>query len=390
MTNFAGQHLEEMADMRSARKCKIVLLCSVIAVLIMIYYGTTHVINQDYLFGTINIFCAIVLAGNLFYLRVNPSVNISDVVLSSVLLLQTFLLLFYGEHIADRLLWLYPICAAIIFACEFRTGFILSTSLFVLTAVICLFTNMATIPAHFALDRFLVSLLAICVLSNFSAYYYAKVVSYIQSLHKEGIEDLAYRDKLTGLANRWSFESWALGKLEQVKDNDTLTAMVFLDIDNFKSINDTYGHEIGDRVLQHFANRLKNNIRTKDRKTQRNDYSIARFAGDEFVLLLYGVNSVEDLNRILGRICHLFEDSYQSTQRINKLTVSAGVAIYPDDADSMLELTRCADKAMYSAKHSGKNQYRYYNPDLAKSVDGEDELDLAKITPLIKAKTNDS
>ncbi|RSD31152.1 GGDEF domain-containing protein [Vibrio pectenicida] len=390
MTNFAGQHLEEMADMRSARKCKIVLLCSVIAVIIMIYYGTNHVISQDYLFGTLNIFCATILACNLFYLRYNPSVNVSDIVLSSVLLFQALLLLFYGEHISDRLLWLYPIIAAIIFACEFRTGLFLSVSLFIFITIVCFFTNMVTVPGQFAIDRFLISLLALIVLSNSSAYFYSKVVSYIQSLYKEGIEDLAYRDKLTGLANRWSFESWALGKLEQVKNNETLTAMVFLDIDNFKSINDTYGHEIGDRVLQHFANRLKNNIRTKDRKTQKNDYSIARFAGDEFVLLLYGVNSVDDLNSILGRICHLFEDSYQSTARINKLTVSAGVAIYPDDADSMLELTRCADKAMYSAKHSGKNQYRYYNPEHAKLVNVKDELDSTKVTPLKKAKTNDS
>ena len=389
MTNFVGQHLEEMADMRSARKCKIVFMCSMIALIIMAYYGLLHISNQSYLFGITNGLCVIILAGNLLYQRLNPSVNVSDIVLSGVLLFQAAMLLFYGEHITDRLLWLFPILAAVILACEFKTGLIISVSSYLLIFVVCVFTDLVVVSGQFAIDRFLISLLALGVLCNTSAYFYAKVTSYIQSLYKEGIEDLAYRDQLTGLANRWSFESWALGKLEQVRDNDTLTAMVFLDIDNFKMINDTYGHEIGDRVLQHFANRLKNNIRTKDRKTQKNDYSIARFAGDEFVLLLYGVNSVEDLNRILERICHLFEDSYQSTERINKLTVSAGVALFPDDADSMLELTRCADKAMYSAKHSGKNQYRYYNPHQCDSLDSEEELGLGKVTPLKTARPND-
>lgn len=390
MTNFVGQHLEEMADMRSARKRKIVLLCSAIALLIMTYYGLNHFINLDYLFGFLNIFCVLVLAGNLLYQRLNPSVNVSDIVLSSVLLFQAFMLLFYGEHITDRLLWLYPILAAVIFACEFKTGLIMSACFLGFTTLVCLLTDIVIVPEQFAIDRFLISLFALCVLCNTSAYFYAKVTSYIQSLYKEGIEDLAYRDQLTGLANRWSFESWAQGKLEQVKNNKTLTAMVFLDIDNFKAINDTYGHEIGDRVLQHFANRLKNNIRTKDRKTQKNDYSIARFAGDEFVLLIYGLNSIDDLNGILERICHLFEDSYQSTERINKLTVSAGVALYPDDADSLLELTRCADKAMYSAKHSGKNQYRYYNPHQTETLTEESELGLSKVTPLKAARPSES
>ncbi|MCV5917288.1 GGDEF domain-containing protein, partial [Escherichia coli] len=118
------------------------------------------------------------------------------------------------------------------------------------------------------------------------SYYYAKVVSYIQTLYREGIEELAYLDQLTGLANRWSFETWARAKLHDIDHSDecSVTALVFLDIDNFKYINDTYGHDVGDQVLKAFATRLKKSIRNSDRKTDKHDYSIARFAGDEFVL----------------------------------------------------------------------------------------------------------
>ncbi|MDN3684866.1 hypothetical protein QW180_20030 [Vibrio sinaloensis] len=80
-------------------------------------------------------------------------------------------------------------------------------------------------------DRFIISLLALCLLCNTSSYYYDKAVTYIQSLYREGIEDLAYLDQLTGLANRWSFESWASEKkLEQERNSNTLTAMVFFSI----------------------------------------------------------------------------------------------------------------------------------------------------------------
>ena len=127
------------------------------------------------------------------------------------------------------------------------------------------------------------------------------MVNYIQTLYREGIEELAYLDQLTGLANRWSFETWARAKLEELDQthSNTVTALVFLDIDNFKHINDNYGHDVGDRVLKHFATRLKNNIRNKDRKTDKHDYSIARFAGDEFVLMLYDVRCKKDLDTIM-------------------------------------------------------------------------------------------
>ncbi|KJY89906.1 diguanylate cyclase [Vibrio neptunius] len=379
MVGFAGQHLEEMADLRSARKSKAVLLCSLISLVVLVYYGGVHIADQNYWFAALNLLCVGILGVNLWYLKLNPTTNVTELILSGVLLFHATMLLLYGDNISDRLLWLYPILTAVIFVCEFRAGLLLSGTFYVLTALACLFTNVIPIPVNLSVDRFLLSLFALCLLCNTSSYFYAKVVNYIQSLYKEGIEDLAYRDQLTGLANRWSFESWALEKLTEVSDSQAITAMVFLDIDNFKTINDTYGHEVGDRVLKHFAKRLKNNIRSKDRKTEKHDYSIARYAGDEFVLLLYDVRSTKDLNGILDRICHLFEDSYQSTERINKLTVSVGVAIFPEDGDSLPELTRCADKAMYAAKHGGKNQYRYYQRERPTAV-----TDTEKVTPIKK------
>ncbi len=389
MTNFVGRHLEEMADLRSTRKKKLVLLCSIVALVTMAGYGVVNVTSQNYLMGSINLLCSAVLIANLWYLQKNSDQHYADLVLSAVLLIQAVIFLLYGDNTPLRLVWLFPIIAAVIFVNEFRIGMILSCAFFTLTVFSFIIAPETNVEAGLAADRFVISLLALTILCNTSSYYYDKVVSYIQSLYREGIEDLAYMDQLTGLANRWSFENWAEGKLQNTKgDKRSITALVFLDIDDFKSINDTYGHDVGDRVLQHFARRLKNNVRSKDRKTDKHDYSIARFAGDEFVLLLYDVNSREDLENILKRICHLFEDTYESSERINKLTISVGVSLFPQDADTLPELTRCADKAMYAAKHGGKNQYRYYGGDYLAPLENIDDSTLMNVTPI--KKTNGS
>lgn len=384
MPQLAGRKIEEMADIRATRKCNIVLLSSVISLLLLLSYSLIRFTSGDYFLASVNLFASTVLVLNILYLLRHRRLNHCDLVLSGVLLLQGVILLLYGSYIEDRLLWLFPIVAVLIFANNFKVGALLSFGFCTLTLMAVLIPQ----AVHFEVDssqgRFVLSLYALCLLCNISAYYYAKVMNYVQSLYKEGIEDLAYLDQLTGLANRWSFEKWAAGKLIERAESKTITAMVFLDIDNFKLINDNYGHDVGDRVLQHFAKRLKNNIRNKDRKTDKYDYSIARFAGDEFVVLLYDVRSVKDLEGILKRMSELFSDSYQSSEKVNCLTVSVGVAMYPQDAKTLSELTRCADKAMYSAKHAGKNRYHFYNRDLASTLELSPDEPIANVTSIRK------
>ncbi|MEZ8104794.1 GGDEF domain-containing protein [Vibrio cortegadensis] len=369
MTHLVGRHLEEMADIRSTRKRKIVLICSIASCCLFFIYSVLYFTANNYWFGTFDlIWAGIALANSIYVLRKKQPAY-ADLILSSILLIQGVVLFLYSQTGSDHLLWLYPILAAVIFINEFRIGLMLSSSFFVLISSITVLSGVIEIPTTYAASRFLFSLLAMCVICHTSAYYYAKIISYIQSLYQEGIEDLAYMDQLTGLANRWSFENWAKQKLTKIEANKGITALIFIDIDDFKVINDNYGHDVGDRVLQHFAKRLKNNIRTKDRKTDNQDYSIARYAGDEFIILLYDVRSEQDLNQILHRICHLFDHDYNGHERINSLTVSVGAAIFPQDAKDLPELTRCADKAMYAAKHSGKNRFSFYQNCIPDSLD---------------------
>lgn len=389
MAKLVGRHLEDMADIRSTRRKKIVGLCSIAASAMFIYSAFIQFSHSDLGLTVLNGLAALVCIGNYFTIKTVDGPIPADLLLSTILMLQALLLFFYGESSADNMLVLLPILATIILINSFRVGLILSGSFCFIVAYSIFVSD--TIAAKGQLDNtlFFVALLTTCLVCHTSTYYYSKAVNYIQSLYQEGIEDLAYFDQLTGLANRWSFENWAKEKLREIDEtpSSTITALIFLDIDNFKHINDAYGHDVGDRVLQHFANRLKNNVRNKNRKTDKYDYSIARFAGDEFVLMLYDVATKQDLDKILQRIVGLFAASYLEQERINELTLSVGAAIYQQDAFELSELTRCADKAMYSAKHAGKNQYAYYencSPSLAPTGVEKTESQSDNVSPFIK------
>ncbi len=362
MAKLAGCRLEDMADIRLTRKKKIVNLCTLTAFFMFAYYSFDNFNHSYPWLGLFNGLCAVVCLANYIYIYSSKHPLYADLLLSCVLLVDGLVLFLYGDLMSGRVMWLFPILATVILINEFKVGLIFSGAFAAMIGSSLLMAESFTLPSQFNTERFLLTLLTTAVVCHTSSYFYAKVVNYIQTLYQEGIEDLAYSDQLTGLANRWSFENWAKDKLEEIDQLPTtsVTALVFLDIDNFKSINDTYGHDVGDRVLQHFAKRLKNNIRNKDRRTDRYDYSIARFAGDEFVLMLYDVRTKQDLDKILQRIVGLFSSGYDVNERISELTLSVGVAIYQQDAKDISELTRCADKAMYAAKHSGKNQYAYY------------------------------
>jgi len=382
MQKLVGHQLKEMAALSTVRQHKVIMLSSVISIVVFTIYGYYHLSASNYLFGVFNTFCLIATSLNLIYLRKAQKPKYADLVLTLIMLSQALMVFVYGSELENRLLWLFPILASIIFVNTFITGLLVSCT-FCAFVGLTILTNLVHVASDpYSAQRFFISLVTLCAICNTASFFYSRAINYIQSLYNEGIEKLAYTDPLTGLANRWSFEKWATGKLEEERTSGKITALVFLDIDDFKKINDNYGHDIGDKVLKNFAHRLKNNLRTSDRKTNKDDYSVARYAGDEFVLLLYDVNTLVDLDRILQRICHLFNSHYQGRELLNDVTTSVGVALFPQDADTLPELNRCADKAMYSAKHNGKNQYCYYQRiDMPPSDNAEPN---EKVTSIIK------
>ncbi|MDT3776575.1 EAL domain-containing protein [Nitrospira sp. MA-1] len=166
------------------------------------------------------------------------------------------------------------------------------------------------------------------------------------------ITQLAHYDHLTGLANRGLFYERLNCAVARCHRNDTAIALMFLDLDHFKDINDTLGHEYGDSLLKTVAARIKKCIREID--------TGVRLGGDEFAVLLEQIVSIEDVAAVAHRILHLLAQPVIIKQHQLRVTGSLGITIYPWDSANPQELLSHADAAMYRAKAQGGNTYQFY------------------------------
>jgi len=173
---------------------------------------------------------------------------------------------------------------------------------------------------------------------------------------EEQIRHLAFHDALTGLPNRLLFGDRLQMAVNHARRYRQRVAVLFVDIDRFKVINDSLGHTRGDRLLQDVAERLRDCLREDD--------TIARFGGDEFTLLLSSVARVEDALSVAGKILKALEAPFPQAGRELFVTPSIGIALYPDDGQDLETLVKNADAAMYQAKEQGGNRYQLYTPAL--------------------------
>ena len=160
---------------------------------------------------------------------------------------------------------------------------------------------------------------------------------------------MAYHDFLTGLPNRFLFQDRLNMALAQARRQQGKIALVTLDLDRFKEINDTLGHDIGDVLLQKVGKRLTSLIREGD--------TVARMGGDEFTLLLQSINENSDVAVIALKVLEALREPFDCDEHELSITPSIGIAIYPDHGLAMSTVLKNADQAMYRAK---KTRNRYY------------------------------
>lgn len=163
----------------------------------------------------------------------------------------------------------------------------------------------------------------------------------------------AFHDSLTNIPNRAWFNKQLLISLEQAKRSKGIIAVIFLDLDGFKNINDSLGHSYGDQVLQQFAKRLVNCVRAGD--------TVARWGGDEFTILLPQVRDEEDTIKLAQRILEVLKQPFQIKEHQLYIKISLGIAIYPRDGHDAETLLKNADAALYRAKEKGRNRYQFYS-----------------------------
>ncbi|MFQ5873833.1 MAG: diguanylate cyclase domain-containing protein, partial [Dehalococcoidia bacterium] len=171
---------------------------------------------------------------------------------------------------------------------------------------------------------------------------------------EETVRHLAYHDVLTDLPNRTLFKDRLTLALAQARRNKQMLAVMFLDLDRFKVVNDTAGHPEGDQLLQSVGKQLKELARESD--------TVARVGGDEFTLLFPGITRVEDAVAIGERILKSLQQPRVLAGHEFHITTSIGITIYPDDSEDAETLLRNADIAMYRAKEEGRNNYQLYTP----------------------------
>jgi diguanylate cyclase (GGDEF)-like protein/PAS domain S-box-containing protein len=169
------------------------------------------------------------------------------------------------------------------------------------------------------------------------------------------IHQRSLHDVLTGLPNRMLLLDRINQAVSQARRSDELVAVLFLDLDRFKSINDSLGHAIGDRLLQQAADRLLASLQQYD--------SVSRSGGDEFIILLTGRKHLNQIRDITERIIKLMAEPFEVAGHELFTSTSIGVAVFPQDGEDADTLIRHADIALYKAKHLGRNCYAFYNPE---------------------------
>ncbi len=208
---------------------------------------------------------------------------------------------------------------------------------------------------------------------------------------EEQVKHLAFHDPLTNLPNRLLFNDRLTLAVAQAHRHNQRLAVLFLDLDRFKIINDSLGHSVGDELLRQLAERIQEHVREGD--------TVARLGGDEFTLLVPGITADEDAAKIARKICGAIHDPFWIDGRELFVTASVGVSVYPADGHDAETLVRNADSAMYRAKEQGRDNYQLYTPAMnARAVErlslesrlrqavAHDELEL-HFQPFIDLKT---
>jgi diguanylate cyclase (GGDEF)-like protein/PAS domain S-box-containing protein len=191
------------------------------------------------------------------------------------------------------------------------------------------------------LDRDLLQLMALFVAAALE-----------RAQHAERIEQLAFYDSLTGLPNRVLFNDRIRQTMAAAKRYNRGFAVMYLDLDRFKEVNDRFGHPVGDLVLKAVAERLMASLRESD--------TVARFGGDEFVILQPVVNGASDASDLANKIVSAMEAPLQMEDFEQIMHTSIGIALYPQDGITCEELMDHADRALYTAKRGGRNQWQFY------------------------------
>jgi len=178
---------------------------------------------------------------------------------------------------------------------------------------------------------------------------------------------LAYRDSLTDLPNRLLFADRLDQAVMRAQRSRTSMALMLIDIDDFKLVNDSFGHDAGDKLIQAVGKLIARSLRRAD--------TIARLGGDEFAVIIEGIETADDVISIADNLTTILEHNVRLDEQETYTSASIGIAVYPDDGDDATQLLKNADTAMYRAKENGKHCFQFYKPEMSVTAMARLELE---------------
>lgn len=201
----------------------------------------------------------------------------------------------------------------------------------------------------------------LCMVHGFYSYIREKEMM-LNKLHF-----MAFKDQLTNIPNRRFLEEQLSVAIQREQKK---IGLLFIDLNKFKSVNDAFGHNMGDKLLKQVANRMKGILRETD--------SVARLGGDEFMVVSYNINDIEEVENIVQRVLDIFKKDFVLKDQSVNISCSCGVSVYPDHGTDIKILFKKADDAMYQAKKRGCNGYMIYDSCMHKNISNVVEMDKSR------------
>ena len=365
-------------DIRNQRRERLCQVLSILGVVLLFIFGIVNYLGQTFwLAGILWLFSAIILV-NIYAHHRKPDVERAVQILNGIMLIFSLILIVTGGTDNTGIFWIYPILAINLSINRLRSAVILAGT-YVTCSFLLLYTPLSqellTTYSDSSSLRFIVTLLFLAAISLMNVRSEEQAYETVEQLHSDEIRELAFYDSLTKLPNRHSFRQNLERQMRRMTDTGQKVGLLYIDLDNFKQVNDSYGHEVGDKLLLQFSEQLQNTLRPNDMITIAHEDKLARLAGDEFAVILPELANSIDAGVVAHRILDLFEGGFEVDGTVHPVYASIGIAIYPDDAGTSDELLHHADAAMYEAKRNGRFGLQFFTNEISEALHARQKIE---------------
>ncbi|SFG80540.1 diguanylate cyclase (GGDEF) domain-containing protein [Neptunomonas qingdaonensis] len=360
-----------MLEVQCATRLRLCKIQALMGFFFLLLFSGISYTNQSYLLASILFACS--LSGTVIIYLLYRTTHIESAVhlLNINLFVLPLALLVTGGHEHTGMLWIYPLLAMNLFVNRFKTAVTLY-GCFIIISSLLLFTPLSALLmvsySFIESVRFEVTLFVLCIICLAVLHSKDRADEMIIQLHDEDLRKLAYYDALTGLPNRRNFRNNLTRLLKRADKEQKRVGLLYIDLDNFKQVNDNYGHEVGDDLLCRFSERLKEAVRPTDIVLNDKFDELARLGGDEFVVILNDINTPECAASVAERVLGIFKNGFETIESTHSVFASIGIAVFPEDAETPDELLHHADLAMYEAKQNGRNRYDFYTKSITQAL----------------------